>query len=108
MVGIHQLLPGDDAVPVGVRVAGKGQVEVAAHVEQAAHGIGRGAVHADLAVLVAGHKAEGWVHLLVHHGQVDAVGFRNGFPEGQARAAERVHAELEARGRDGLHVQHLG
>ena len=52
---------GDDAVAVVVGVAGPGDVEVVFVGDQAGHGVGAGAVHADAAVPVEGHEAEGGV-----------------------------------------------
>ncbi|OPZ82284.1 MAG: hypothetical protein BWY75_03364 [bacterium ADurb.Bin425] len=56
MIGIHQTGRGDDAVSIVVGVVGEGQVIVFTHFDKPGHGIGRRAVHADLAVPVNMHK----------------------------------------------------
>ncbi len=51
MVGIQQAgAARDDAVAVVIGVAGEGQVEAVLERDQSGHGVGRGAIHADLAV----------------------------------------------------------
>ena len=52
---------GDDAVAVVVGVGGEGYVVLFFVGDHGSHGVGAGAVHADLAVPVAGHEAEGGV-----------------------------------------------
>ena len=57
MVGVHQPhAAGDDAVPVVVGVIAKGDVKLVFELDQAGHGVGRGAVHADLAIMIQGHE----------------------------------------------------
>ena len=52
---------GDDAVAVVVGVGGEGYVVFFFVGDHGGHGVGAGAVHADFAVPVAGHEAEGGV-----------------------------------------------
>ena len=62
VVGVQQAGgAGDDAVAVVVGVAGPGDVEFVLVGDHAGHGVGAGAVHADAAVPVEGHEAEGGV-----------------------------------------------
>ena len=70
MVGVQQPgAPGHHAVAVVVGVAGPGDVEATLEPDQPLHGVGRRAVHADPAVPVDGHEAEGGVHLAADHRQ---------------------------------------
>ena len=84
VVGVHQAVGGDDAVTVrvgvvtGGDVVGGGTRSVGGHgVTQRGHGVGRGAVHADLAIPVQSHEGPGGVHLGVDHGEVEAVTLAN-------------------------------
>jgi len=62
VVGIEQAGgAGDDAVAVVVGVGGEGYVVFLFVGDDGGHGVGAGAVHADFAVPVAGHEAEGGV-----------------------------------------------
>ncbi len=62
MVGVEQAGgAGDDAVAVVVGVAGPGDVVFILVGDHAGHGVGAGAVHADAAVPVERHEAEGGV-----------------------------------------------
>ena len=108
VVRVHQARPRDDAVAVGVGVVAEGDVEPILEADQAGHGVGRGAVHADLAVVVHGHEGEGRVHARVDDLEVEPVALGDGLPEGQARAAHGVHADPEPARADGLHVDHAG
>jgi hypothetical protein len=92
----------DDAMAVHVGVVAPGDVEAVLQVHQTGHGVGAGAVHADLAVVVQGHEGEGRVHPVVHHPDVQAVFFGDGLPVGHRRAAHGVHADPEPGIADGL------
>ncbi len=62
VVGVEQAGgAGDDAVAVVVGVGGEGYVVLVFVGDHGGHGVGAGAVHADSAVPVAGHEAEGGV-----------------------------------------------
>ena len=62
VVGVEQAGgAGDDAVAVVVGVAGPGYVEFFLVGDHAGHRVGRRAVHADAAVPVKRHEAEGGV-----------------------------------------------
>ena len=76
--------------------------------QKAAHGIGRGTVHADFTVFVKRHKAECRVYRLVDHSNIYSIGFSDGLPHLQARPAQRVHTKAQAGSRNGLHVQDFG
>ena len=96
VVGVQQ--PGarrDDPVAVGVGVVGEGDVELVGEIAQLGHRVRRRAVHADLAVPVERHEAEGRVDLVVGDRQVQAVALGDRRPVGDARAAERVDAEAQ-------------
>ena len=66
VVGVEQAGgAGDDAVAVVVGVGGEGYVVLVFVGDHGGHGVGAGAVHADAAVPVAGHEAEGGVYVVV-------------------------------------------
>ncbi len=72
VVGIHQShATRDDAVTVVVGVIAKGDVELVFEVDEAGHGVGRRAIHADLAILVHGHETKGGIDIGIHHLQTD-------------------------------------
>ena len=54
---------GDDAVAVVVGVAGEGDVEAVLEADQPLHRVGRRRIHADPAVPVERHEAEGRIDL---------------------------------------------
>ena len=99
--------PGDDAVPVVVGIARPGDVELILHVDQPPHRIGRGRVHADLAVPIDGHEPEGRIDGFVDDGEVQPVAFGNGSPVVDSGASERVDAEADVRATNGVHVDHV-
>ena len=96
----------DNAVPVRVRVVAPRDVVLIFEFDQIGHGVGRGAVHTDFAVVVNGHEAKRGVNGLVHDRDVQAVAFGNGFPIRHARAAKWVRAQLQAGRFDRFHVYH--
>ena len=105
VIGIHQPRGRrDDAVPVRVRIVGEGDAILILEADEAGHRVGAGAVHADLAVVIDRHEREGRIDLRVHDGDVQLVDGVDRLPVGTGRAAERVHAQLEAGGADGFHV----
>jgi hypothetical protein len=104
VVGVHQPALGDDAVAVGVGVVAEGDVVPVLQADQARHGVGRAAVHADLAVVVHGHEGEGRVEAGVHHLEVQAVALLDGLPVLEVRAAHGVDTDLQAALGDRLQV----
>ena len=62
-----------DAVAVVIGIAGQGEIEVVFQLDQARHGVGRGAIHADLAIPIDAHEAEGGVGVIVHDGQLEPI-----------------------------------
>ncbi len=106
MIGVHQpAAAADDAVAVGVGVVGEGDVEPVLHRDQPGHRIGRGAVHADLAVPVRRHEGEGRVERLVDDGRVQAVALDDRGVIVEPRPAERIDADGDAGAADRLHVE---
>ena len=72
--------------------------------EQTGHRVRARAVHADLAVVIHGHEREGRVDSRIDHFDLEAVNAIDRLPVVHARAAERVHCELQSRGADRVHV----
>ena len=81
---------------VGVWVVAEGDVKVVLEPDQACHGIGGRAVHADLAVLVHGHESEGWVDGAVDHLYIKSEPLGNWIPETQGRSAQWVHTYFQS------------
>ena len=105
VVGVHQAgRRRDDPVAVGVRVAGDGDVEAVLELDQPGHRVRRGAVHADLAVVVERHERERRVDLLVDDLDVEAEPVADRVEVGDARAAERVGADAYPRLADRVDV----
>ncbi|KAF5034809.1 hypothetical protein DSECCO2_592160 [anaerobic digester metagenome] len=75
--------------------------------DQPGHGVGRGAVHADLAVLVHGHEGECRVDHVAYKRKIQAVAFGHGLPEGDARTAQGIDADTDTGIADGGHVHHV-
>ena len=114
VVRVHQAVGGDDAMAVRIRVvAGRDVVGgvalgVGGHgLAQGCHRVGRGAVHADLAVPVQGHERPRRIDLGVDDGQVEAVVLADGRPVVDGRTAERIGADAHARLADGFDVDDL-
>ena len=102
MIGRH------DAVAVAVGVIAKGDPVAVLESDKSGHGVGAGAVHADLAVVVDGHEGEAWVEAAIDNVDVEAVDAVDRVPAGQGCAAEGIDGELETGGADGLHVDDMG
>ena len=108
MVRIHQAArAGHDAVPVGIGVVGKGDVEFFAHADQPRHRIGRGAVHPDFSVPIHGHEAEGRIDRIADQRRGKPVALDDGLPIVHAGAAQRIDPYLDACGADRLHVNDI-
>ncbi len=108
-VGVHQAAGGaDDPMAVGVGVVGEGDVEPVVHGDQAGHGVGRRAVHADLAVPVDRHEAEGRVDGVIDHRRSNPIALDDRLPVVDSGAAQGIDADANARSLDRLHVHHLG
>ena len=109
MVRVHQPARArHDTVPVGVGIVGEGHVEFRLQIDQLRHGVGRGAVHADLAVPVLRCEPEGGVDQIVHNSRVDPVFLDDRRPVVHGSAAQRIDADLHPGRADRLHVQHGG
>ena len=91
-----------------VRVAGEGDLEAILQADQPLHRIGRGWVHADLAVPIHSHETEGWVDGLVHDREVQPVALGNRSPVVDPCAAERIDSHADLRAANGIHVDHVG
>ena len=76
---------------VVIRVVRKRQIEFITQRQQARHRALGGAVHADRAVFVQVHKAEGLIDVIVHDGQIQLVVLGNTFPVFNTGAAQRIH-----------------
>ena len=109
MVGRQQSrASGDNPVPVMVGVAGEGDVKAILHADQSLHRIGRGWVHADLAVPIHRHETEGRIDGLVDDREVQPVALGNRPPVVDPGAAERIHPQADLRAANGVHVDHIG
>ncbi len=105
MIRIQQAgAAGDDAVAVVVGVAGERHVEPVLQRDQSGHGVGRRTIHADLAVPVERHEAEGGVDIGVLHGNLQPVPLGDAAPVGDAGAAQRIGADRKSRAANGVEI----
>ena len=105
VVGVHQPRGArHDSVPVRVGVVGEGDAVPILEANQPRHRVRTRAVHADLAVVIHRHERERRIDHRVHDGDAELVDRVDGFPVRPRRAAERVHAQLEAGAPDRVHV----
>ena len=104
VVGVHQAVGRHDAVAVAVGVVAGRDVERRPLVDQRGHRVRRRAVHADLAVPVERHEAPRRIDERVDDREVEAVALGDRGPVVDARAAERVGADVHAGGADGVEV----
>ena len=91
---------------VVVRVASEGDVVAIFQTDQALHRVSRRWIHADLAVPVHGHEAEGRVHVLADDREVNSVALSDWCPIMHTGAAERIDAQTDAGGPDYIKVDH--
>ena len=94
----------DDSVAVGVGVIAKGEIEAIFELDQARHGVGAGAIHANLAVVVERHESKRRVDRRVGDRDIEAVSVGDRLPVVDGRATQRVDAQLQARRANRLHV----
>jgi len=97
----------DDAVAVTIRIVAPSHVEAILESDQGGHRIGRGAIHANLAVMVESHEGEGGVRVGVDERDVELVGLCDRNPERQGAAAHRVSAEAQPSTLDRLDIDHI-
>ena len=98
---------GDDAVPVMIGVAGEGDVEAILQPDQPLHRIGRGRIHADLAVPIHGHEAEGRIDRVVDDGQIEPVALARSAPSSARRRRRADPRPGGARAANRLHIDHV-
>lgn len=89
---------GYDAVPIMVSIASEGNVVAILQIDQALHGVAGRRVHANFAVPIDCHEAEGWIDNVVHHREIKPVVVRNCTPVVNSGAAKRIdsHADIRA------------
>ena len=90
-----------------VCVTGDGDVEAILQADQTLHGVGRGWVHADLAVPINRHETESWIDGLVDDGEVQPVAIGNAAPIMDPCATEWIHSQTDLRVANCLHVDHF-
>ena len=91
-------------MPVRVRVVCEGDAKIVFQSDQPRHGIGAGAVHADLSVMIDGHEREGRIDRRVDDRDVQFVGGIDRLPVADRGASQRVDGHIEAGGTNGVHV----
>jgi len=105
VIGIEQ--PGrwcHDAMPVGIGVVAEGDLIAVFQPDQSRHRVRAGAVHANLAVMIDGHKRERRIDLLVDDVNVQAVLRIDRLPVRQRSAAQRIDRQLQPGRANRLHV----
>ena len=109
VIRVHQAgARGHDAVAVGVGVVGERDVEAILERDQSGHRVRRGAVHADLAVVIGRHEGEGGVDAVVDHLQLQPVPVGDRLPVGDARPAQRIRPQSQAGRADHVERDHAG
>jgi hypothetical protein len=91
-----------------IGVAGEGDVKAIPETDQALHGMGRGGIHAYLAVPVDRHEPEGRIDGIVHHREIQTIALGNPVPIVHASATQRIHAHADVRTANRIHVEHAG
>src|SRR5262245_48021630 len=97
-----------NSVPIGIGVAGERYVESLLEANHTCHRIHRRRVHADLAVPIDGHEAEGWIDDVVHDLHVESVALADSVPISHAGAAQWIDANANLTLADCLKMSHPG
>ncbi len=92
-------------MPIVVGIAGKGDVVAIFELDEPLHGMGRGGIHANLAIPIERHESKRRIDCIVHHGKVESITLRDPRPIMHAGAAERVDAHAYFGVPDDIHVQ---
>ena len=71
---------------------------------QPRHRVRAGAIHADFAVVIDRHERELRIELRIDDGDVQAVAIGDRLPVREGRSAERIHADLQTGGANGIHI----
>src|SRR5208283_4644654 len=95
-----------DAVPIGVGIASEGDIEAILEADQALHRVGRGWVHANLAVPIDRHEAERRIDDIVHDRKIQSIALGNRTPIVNFGATKRIHAHFQIRAANRIHVEH--
>ena len=90
-----------------IRVIGEGQVKLVTQRQQARHRALGGAVHADCAVFIEVHKAEGLIDVVVNDGQVEIVMLSDTLPVFDTGAAQRIDAQRQSGFLDRRHIDDI-
>src|ERR1039458_8700747 len=105
VIGIHQSRGGrNDAVPVRVRVVGKGYLVTIFEAGEPRHRVRTGAVHANLAVMIHGHERKRWINLRIYDVNVQAIRRIDRLPVRPGGTAKWIDAQLQISRADRLHV----
>ena len=97
----------DDAVPIVIGIARKRDIELVLQADQALHGVGRRRVHADAAIPIERHEAEGGIDGVVDDGQIQSIAIADGSPIMHARATQRIDAQIQLRAANDIEIDHL-
>src|SRR5690242_16672728 len=100
--------PGHDPMPVMIRIAGKGNIEIILQTDQSAHGVGRGWIHANLAVPIDCHKAESGIDLFAHGFKIQLEALCDRRPIFHSGATEWIHPDMYARCAYRIHIDDSG
>ena len=81
-------------MPVSVRIISKRDIETILELNKARHGERTRAIHADLPVMIHGHKRESRVEIRIHDRDIETVALGQRFPVTKGRAAQRINADF--------------
>src|SRR5262245_59661246 len=95
-------------MPIGIGVAGEGDIESLLEADHPGHGVSRRRVHANLSVPIDCHEAERRINDVIHDLQIESVALANGIPVSHAGAAQRIYTDTNLTISDCLQIDHRG
>src|SRR5665648_47428 len=107
MIGWEQSrTSGDNPMPVMVRITRESEVVLIFQADQALHRIGRGGVHADLAVPIHRHETKGGIDGFIDDREVQPIAFGNRLPIVDPGPAEWINPQADPGIANNSHIHH--
>ena len=96
-----------DPMPIVVCVTGESDVKTVFQLDQSCHRIGRRGIHADFAIPVDCHEAEGRIDIGVDNCEIQLVTIGDLLPVVNARASQWIDAHADLRFAEELQIDHI-